>query len=80
MLNIQILSAQECLYKGDILAAFFPSKEGEFEVLPYHGSMIALLSKGDIRLRLSDSEKRISISSGVMRVENDTIIACIEKI
>ena len=79
MLKIKILSASGTILETEIEAAFLPSVMGEFEVLPHHAPLIAMLCEGDVKIRQKDGkEEKFHIHSGIARVENDTIIVSVE--
>ena len=79
MINVRIISAKSSLYDGQAEAVFFPSALGEFEVLPHHADLLSTLTSGTIRIRESvDNTKQLQIHSGIVRVQNGEITACVE--
>ncbi|MGN1226884.1 MAG: FoF1 ATP synthase subunit delta/epsilon [Candidatus Cryptobacteroides sp.] len=78
MLKLRIISAEGCLFDSEVDAVFFPSSLGEFEVLPHHADLISTLCEGEIRIRKDGAESRIAIRSGIVRIEKQVIISCVE--
>ena len=60
-------------------AVFLPGTRAPFEVLPGHAPIISSLEAGRIRWRLGDGkEEGIDVRSGLVRVKDDEITACVE--
>ncbi|RLC35360.1 MAG: ATP synthase F1 subunit epsilon [Candidatus Nealsonbacteria bacterium] len=78
-MEIKILTANKKLYEGEVKAVTFPGKEGEFQVLENHAPLFALLTQGEIIIKNSDKETRISIFSGIVKVLNNRIICLVDK-
>ena len=76
-MTIRILTPEGSLHEGAATAVFLPGAFSPFEVLPDHGAIISALSAGDIRV-VNGDERRFAISGGVVKVENNVIIACVE--
>ena len=78
-MEIKILTANKKLYEGEVEAVTFSGKEGEFQVLENHAPLFSLLTQGEIIVKNSDKETRISISSGIVKVLNNRIICLVDK-
>ena len=60
-------------------AVFLPGTRSPFEVLPGHAPIISSLEAGRIRWRDADGkEDGLDIRSGLVRVKDDVITACVE--
>lgn len=60
-------------------AVFLPGTRLPFEVLPGHAPIISSLEAGRIRWRDADGkEDGLDIRSGLVRVKDDVITACVE--
>lgn len=90
---IEIVTPEAILYRGKISEATLPSTKGEFQILNSHAPIIALLSKGDVRLTPSADaeifveqrfEKRqkgqivLHINSGIVEQKENHIIVLAE--
>ena len=81
-LTVKVLSADSLLYDDKAGSVLLPGEVCPFEVLPSHAAMVSLLSEGDIICRpLGDSSapQTIKIKGGVVRIENDSVLACVEE-
>ena len=78
-MEVEILTPNKKLYDGKAGAVTFPGKEGEFQVLENHAPLFALLTQGEIIVKNSDKETRISIFSGIVKVLNNRIICLVDK-
>ena len=77
-LTIRILTPEGTLHEGTASAVFLPGVVSPFEVLPDHAPIISALDKGEIRVVDGGQEQRFTIHSGVVKVRNNEIIACVE--
>ena len=77
-LTIRILTPEGTLHEGAATAVFLPGTVSPFEVLPDHAPIISALDKGEIRVVDGGQEQRFTIHSGVAKVRDNEIIACVE--
>ena len=77
-LTIRILTPEGTLHEGTAGAVFLPGVVSPFEVLPDHAPIISALDKGEIRVVDGGKEQRFPIRSGVAKVRDNEIIACVE--
>ena len=78
VLTIRILTPEGTLFEGTAQAVFLPGLVSPFEVLPGHAPIISALSAGDIRV-VAPEERRFAVRSGVVKVKDNEIIACVEE-
>ena len=78
MIRIKILSAEATVFSGTADAVFLPGEIGEFEVLAHHADIMSTLFEGDIKMRKGDTTDNIHIKSGIARVKDSAITACVE--
>lgn len=79
-MELEIISPNGVLFKGETTYVSFPGREGAFDVLPHHAPMIAALSAGDIKY-LEDGkegEQEIKIQSGFVEIKDNRLSVCIE--
>ncbi len=77
-MNIEILSPQKSLYKGEIQLAKFPGVTGSFEVLKNHAPIISNLEKGKIKLIDKNQQTHyFDINEGFVEVTNNNITVLI---
>lgn len=77
-MTLNIISAAEVLFKGEVAVATLPGTLGEFTVLHNHASLVALLGKGRLRYQLPDgSEHTHDIPGGVADIDSNVINVCV---
>ena len=69
-MKVTIVSPEKTLYEAEADGVKFPGALGQFEVLNGHAPIIEC--KGS-------SPFKISISGGFVEVENNVVLACVEK-
>lgn len=77
-MNIEILSADKNLFKGEIESAIFPGADGSFGVLKDHAPMIASLKEGTIVLKSGGKEESIEVKGGVVEVLHNKVVVLAE--
>jgi F-type H+-transporting ATPase subunit epsilon len=76
---LEIISPDKVFFKGETEKVSAPGILGDFTVLPGHAAIVSLLVEGDVVYIEKDLEKRFAILSGMIKVENDKIIVCVDK-
>ena len=77
-MTLEIISANEILFKGDAESVTLPGAMGSFTVLKNHAPLISVLNSGRISYRSADStENFIDIKGGLADVDNNVIAVCI---
>ena len=71
--EIEILSPQGVLFKGNLSSATFPTASGVITVLPGHANLVTKLINGEIVINNSDGTKRFSVASGFIEIENNHV-------
>ncbi|MDR3124549.1 MAG: ATP synthase F1 subunit epsilon [Endomicrobium sp.] len=72
--EIEILSPQGVLFKGNLLAATFPTASGIITVLPGHASLVTKLINGEIVVSTSEEGlKKFSVTNGFIEIENNHV-------
>ena len=69
-MQINILTSNKQLYKGEADSISLPGVEGQMQILNNHASLFSILDKGDIKV---NKDKVISISSGIVQVLNNKV-------
>ena len=77
-MNIEIVTPDKELFKGEIDSAVFPGTSGSFGVLKDHAPMICTLQEGTIVVQDSKGEKKFNIDGGVVEILNNKIIVLAE--
>ncbi len=72
MLNIQvdIVSAEGEIYKGEASMVFAPAKMGEVGIAPKHAPLLTHLKPGEVRIQSSEGdEQSFYITGGILEVQ-----------
>ena len=74
-MNLEIITPEKELYKGEVDSITLPGTDGEFGILRNHAPIISTLTKGEIKIIDSDNkEKNFEINGGVIEMQNNEII------
>lgn len=77
-MKLEIISAHEVTFSGDVSSVTLPGKLGSFTVLKDHAPIISVLVKGPVKYTLSDGEQQqLDIAGGLADVNNNVISVCI---
>ncbi len=70
---VEILTPDKELYKGEAKLVQLPGKDGSFELLTNHTSMVYTLKKGSIKIIEKDAPTPIffEINGGILEVSNN---------
>ena len=81
-MHLEIITPDQKVFAGEVLAANFPGTAGAFEVEKDHAPMISTLEKGKIIIRGSGSaaDKNIMIEGGLVEVLNNKVIVLAESV
>jgi len=73
-MQIEIVTPDATIFKGECSLAQFPGIDGLFEILNNHAPMIAILKHGKVKLRdLADEEQFFDIRGGVVEVCSNSV-------
>lgn len=77
-MTLEIISAHEVTFKGDVESVTLPGELGSFTVLKNHASLISVLVPGKLVYRTpSGEEKTLAIKGGLADVDNNVVSVCI---
>ena len=75
MMEIEIITPEKELFRGEVSSVKFPGTSGGFEILNNHAPIISTLSKGEIKVTTNDKNtKEFEINGGVIEMQNNKII------
>ena len=73
-IKLEIVSAEEELFSGDVEMIFAPAEMGEVGITPKHTPLITRLKPGDVRAKISHSEdKTFFISGGLLEIQPNVV-------
>ncbi len=77
-MTLEIISAHEITFSGEVSSVTLPGKLGSFTVLKNHAPLISVLVAGPVRYSTPDgTQHEITISGGLADVNNNVISVCI---
>ena len=80
-MEIEIITPDKKLFKGNIKSVTVPGTKGAFMVLNNHAPIISTLEKGKIFVKTENSEdKDFDIESGIIEVKKNKIIILAETV
>ncbi len=78
-MQIEIITPEKNLFKGEIKLVQVPGSKGSFEVLKNHAPIISTLDEGKIKvISPDDQENYFEIKGGVIEVKENYIIILAE--
>ncbi len=74
-MTLEIITPEKSLFNGEVNSVKLPGKNGEFEILNNHASIISTLNKGEVRVITNNNEtKKFIINGGVIEMQKNKII------
>ncbi len=74
-MNLEIITPDTTIYKGEAELVQLPGIDGSFEILNNHAPLISALKQGKIKIKKSGKEEFFEINGGVIEVlENKVLI------
>ncbi|MGB0403905.1 MAG: ATP synthase F1 subunit epsilon [Salibacteraceae bacterium] len=77
-MNIEILTPDKNVFKGEATLVSFPGKDGSFGVMDNHAPMIASLKSGNIVVKNNEDEKSFEVKGGVVEVLKNKVVVLAE--
>ncbi|MCF8231686.1 MAG: ATP synthase F1 subunit epsilon [Bacteroidales bacterium] len=77
-MNLEILTPETTIYKGEASLVQLPGIDGLFEILNNHAPLISVLSQGKVKIRVDDELKYFDIKGGVVEVKNNRTLVLAE--
>ncbi|MDE7402227.1 MAG: F0F1 ATP synthase subunit epsilon [Muribaculaceae bacterium] len=77
-MKLEIISAHEISFTGDVTSVTLPGKLGSFTVLKDHAPIISVLVKGLVKYTAVDgSQHELEIGGGLADVNSNVISVCV---
>lgn len=77
-MDLEILTPEKTIYKGDASLVQLPGIDGLFEILNNHAPLISVLSEGKVKIKVGDEFKYFDINGGVVEVMNNKTLVLAE--
>ena len=74
-IHIDVVSAEESVFSGQVEFAVLPGEAGELGILPGHMPLLTRIKPGAVRLRLPDQEveELIFVAGGILEVQPNKV-------
>lgn len=76
-MTLEIISAFEVTFKGEVDSVTLPGQLGSFTVLRNHAAIISVLTDGDVKYNIGEETHSIHIKGGIADVNNNVVSVCI---
>ena len=76
---LEILSAEEKIFSGEVDSIIFPGSGGQFQILNNHAPIISSLTKGEIKYKEKSKDVSLAVKGGIVEVLDNKVSALIEK-
>ena len=79
-LDVELVSAEEDLFRGQAEFVSTKTVEGDIGILPGHSPLLAQLVQSEVKVRTSDGEQTWPIAGGFMTVKDNKVIILAEAV
>lgn len=66
--QLEIVTAEQVTYSGEVEAVVLPGVSGELGVLPHHAPLLTFLKPGELRIVTGNEEEFIAVTGGFLEV------------
>jgi len=73
-LKLEIVTAENPVFTGEVDAIIAPGTVGQFTILPHHAAFMTMLEAGELCLRMGGQETFMVVSGGFLEVMGDKVI------
>ena len=73
-LNLEIITAENQVFFGDVNTIVAPGIEGQLGILPHHAPLMTILHPGELFVRKDSEETYMAITGGFLEVRPDKVI------
>jgi len=73
-IKLDIVTAEQSVFSGDVDVVVAPGVEGQLGILPHHTPLMTTLQAGELRARKGGEEFSLVISGGFLEVRPDRVI------
>ena len=68
-IRLDVVSAEEALFSGDVLELTAPGEMGAMGILPHHSQLIATLKPGELNFKTSEGVSTLFVAGGIIEVQ-----------
>lgn len=78
-LHVVVISPEQTIFEGEAESVVAPAWDGELGILRGHAPLMALLGKGDLRVRSGGSTERFRVEGGFLQVVDNVVTVLSER-
>lgn len=72
-IHVDVVSATESLYSGEVSCVFVPASTGELGIYPKHTALLSTLKPGEVRIETDKGIESIYVSGGIVEVQPNVV-------
>jgi F-type H+-transporting ATPase subunit epsilon len=72
-IHVDVVSATESLYSGEVSCVFAPASTGELGIYPKHTALLSTLKPGEVRIETDNGIESIYVSGGIVEVQPNIV-------
>ncbi len=77
-MNLEIITPDKSVFKGEADVVTLPGKSGEFQILNNHAPLVSTLAKGDLSIESAGQKKTFYVDGGVIEVSDNKVLVLAE--
>ncbi len=77
-MNLEIITPDKTIFKGEVDLVQLPGIDGSFEILNNHAPLISALREGIIKIQKGKSEDFFEVKAGVIEVLDNKVLVLAE--
>ncbi len=76
--NLEIITAEQTIFSGQVSSLTAPATDGEIGVLPRHASILTLLKPGELKYSTTEIQQHLAVSGGFLEVNADKVVILVD--
>lgn len=79
-MQVELITPDGPVYKGEATAVQVPGSQGSFQVLANHAPLVSTLDKGKVKIDAADGSRTYQIEGGVVEVLANRVTILAQKV
>ena len=77
---LEIITPEKKIFNGTVDSVILPGKNGSFQLLKDHASMVSTLKKGDLVYEIDGKKEILLVDGGVLEVSDNKVLVLAEAV
>ncbi len=77
---LEIITPEKKIFNGTVDSVILPGKNGSFQLLKDHASMVSTLKKGDLVYEIDGKKEILLVDGGVLEVSGNKVLVLAESV